>query len=166
MNGHLSGEQISACVLDMDEEAAHHLRDCSACRTQAEELRETLAGFRTAVHSAAEREEWFWTRQRAYIRERALTEGHGRRWAWTPLTTLALLLLAVIMLTRAPHTPQAINTDVADNQLLNEVDNDVQREFPSALAPAILINDERNDILTMQTAEPAELVQREHQRNE
>ena len=166
MNGHLSGEQISASLLETDPTAAQHLRDCPACRAQAEELQATLAGFRGAVHSAAEREEWYWTRQRAYIRERAVTEGHGLRAAWTPLTTLALLLLAIALLMRAPHTPPAANTDVADNQLLNEVNSDVQREFPSALAPAILINDERNDILTMQTGVPAELVQQEHHRNE
>ena len=151
MNGHLTGEQISTFVLEGNGEAARHIEHCSECRARAEELGATLCGFGAAVRAEAEREEWHWTRQRALIRERLLTEKRPTpRWAWIPAWgALAALLLAVaLLLSRAPRTPAPITSDVADNNLLMEVQSDTQREYPTALAPVILINNERNEILT------------------
>ncbi len=151
MDGHLTGEQISTFVLEGNGEAARHVEQCPACRAQAEELAGTLAGFGAAVRAEAEREEWHWTRQRAMIRERLLTEKRPTpRWAWVPAGgVLAALLLAVaLLLSRAPRTPAPITSDIADNSLLMEVQSDTQREYPAALAPVILINNERNEILS------------------
>ena len=151
MDGHLTGEQIHEFVVEGKGESARHLESCDACRAQAEELAGTLAAFGAAVRGEAEREEWHWTRQRALIRERLLTERPPTpRWAWIPAGgVLAALLLAVtLLLSRAPRTPAPITSDVADNSLLMEVQSDTQREYPAALAPVILINNERNEILT------------------
>jgi len=165
MNGHFTAEQISACAWETDGPAAGHLASCPACRAQAEELRQTLAAFGATVRSQAEREEWHWTRPRARSRERRLTEHPTPRWAWIPAGVMAILLLAVLLLSRAPRMPAPITSDVADNDLLIEVQDDAQREFPSALAPVILINDERNEILSSKV-QPAAFPQPEGHSNE
>ena len=160
MEGHLTGEQISKIVVEGNGESARHLESCEGCRAQAEELAGALAGFGAAVRGQGEREEWHWTRQRALIRERLMTEKPATpRWAWIPAggVVAALLLAVALLLSRGPRTPAPITSDVADNNLLMEVQSDTQREDPAALAPVILINNERNEILTT-TVEPAVLL--------
>jgi hypothetical protein len=61
---------------------------------------------------------------------------------------MAMVLITAILLTRTPNPPQNEATEDADKALLQEVQGDLAREVPEALAPAILIAEERNEILT------------------
>ena len=61
---------------------------------------------------------------------------------------MALVLITAIFLTRTPNPPQNKATEDADKVLLQEVQRDLAREVPEALAPAVLIAEERNEILT------------------
>ena len=61
---------------------------------------------------------------------------------------MVMVLIAALFLTRTPNPPQNSATEDADNALLQEVQGDLAREVPRALAPAVLIAEERNAILT------------------
>jgi hypothetical protein len=64
---------------------------------------------------------------------------------------MVMVLITVVFLTRRPNTPQNYGSEDADKALLQEVQGDLAREVPKALAPAALIAEERNAILTNKT---------------
>jgi hypothetical protein len=68
---------------------------------------------------------------------------------------MAMVLIAAIFLTRTPNPLQNTTTEDTDKVLLQEVQGDLAREVPEALAPAVLIAQERNEILTSQSARPS-----------
>ena len=83
------------------------------------------------------------------------------RWAVTAV--MAVILVGAAMLIHVPrHTEQANNNDAADDALLLAVNNDIQRDYPKALAPAVIINDERNLVLSNNAAN----VSPEHEREQ
>ena len=43
---------------------------------------------------------------------------------------------------------QRANNDAADDVLLQQVQSDIGRDYPAALAPAVLIDEERNSALS------------------
>jgi hypothetical protein len=43
---------------------------------------------------------------------------------------------------------QQANNDAADDVLLQQVQSDIERDYPAALAPAVLIDEERNSALS------------------
>jgi hypothetical protein len=71
---------------------------------------------------------------------------------------MVMVLIAATLLTRTPNPPQNYLSEDADNALLKAVQGDLSREVPQALAPAVLIAQERNEILTNQVARPPRTV--------
>jgi hypothetical protein len=63
---------------------------------------------------------------------------------------MVMVLIMAIFLTRTSNAPQNYPSEDADKALLQEVQGDLAREVPEALAPAVLIAEERSAILTNQ----------------
>ena len=148
MNNHLSEDQITEWVLGTrDDFVSRHLETCNACSVEAEELRSTISCFRDSIHATAQRDNSFWREQQLAIREHASArDWYPLHWAW--VVAMVMVLIAAIFLTRTPNPPQNKAREDADKALLQEVQGDLAREVPEALAPAVLIAEERNEILT------------------
>ena len=154
MNNHLSEDQITEWMLGTrDEFVSRHLETCDACSVAAEELRSTISCFRDSIHATAQRDNSFWREQQLAIRER-VSNWYPLHWAWA--AAMVMVLTAAIFLTRTPNPPQNNATEDADKALLQEVQGDLGREFPEALAPAVLIAQERNEILSNQVVQQTE----------
>ena len=150
MNKHLSEDQITDLVLgNSDEFVFRHLEACQVCSGEAEELLRTISSFRDSIHAAAQREQSFWKSQQLALRERlSARDWYPLHWAWA--VAMVMVLIMAIFLTRTPNAPQIYPSEDADKALLQEVQGDLAREVPEALAPAVLIAEERSAILTNQ----------------
>jgi negative regulator of sigma E activity len=148
VNNHLSEDQITEWMLGTrDDFVSRHLATCHACSVAVEELRSTISCFRDSIHATAQRDNSFWREQQLAIRERvSVRNWYPLHWAW--VAAMAMVLIAAIFLTRTANPPQNKATEDADKALLQEVQGDLVREVPEALAPAVLIAEERNEILT------------------
>ena len=148
MNNHLTEDQITDWTLGTkDDFVSRHLATCRACSVAVEELRSTISGFRDSIHATAQRDHSFWREQQLAIREHiSARDWYPLHWAWA--AAMAMVLITAIFLTRTPNPPQNKATEDADKALLQEVQADLAREVPEALAPAVLIAEERNEILT------------------
>ena len=148
MNNHLSEDQITELALGTgDEHVLRHLETCAVCSREAEELRSALAGFRDAVHATARRDLSFWRNQQLAVRKRlSAQDWYPLHWAW--VAAMVMVLIAAIFLVRTPNAPGTSATEDADNALLQAVQGDLSRYVPQALAPAVLIAEERNEILS------------------
>ena len=60
---------------------------------------------------------------------------------------MVLVVSAAFLLTR-PQPVQRANNDAADDVLLQQVQSDLGRDYPAALTPAVLIDEERNSALS------------------
>ena len=156
MSKHLGEDQIAEWMLGAsDEFVSRHLAACHACSAAVEELRSAISGFRDSIHATAQRDHSFWRNQQLAIAQRASARGwYSLGWAW--VAAMAMVLIAALFLTRTPNPPQNAATEDADNVLLQEVQGDLAREVPKALAPAVLIAEERNEILMNQGVRPTE----------
>jgi hypothetical protein len=156
VNNHLSEDQITQWVLGTrDECVLGHLGTCDACSVEAEELRSTISRFRDSIHATAKRDQSFWRNQQLAIREQlSAKDWYPLHWAWA--VAMVMVLITAIFLTRPPTSPQNSATEDADKALLQEVQGDLGREVPQALAPAVLIAEERNEILTNKVIQPTE----------
>jgi len=148
VNNHLSEDQITEWMLGTrDDFVNRHLEICRACSVAAEELQSAISCFRDSIHATAQRDNSFWREQQLAIREHASArDWYPLHWAW--VVAMVMVLITAIFLTRPPNPPQNKATEDADKVLLQEVQGDLAREVPEALAPAVLIAEERNEILT------------------
>jgi hypothetical protein len=148
VNNHLSDDQITEWVLGTrDEFVRRHLETCDACSREAEGLRRTISSFRDSIHATAQRDQSFWRNQQLAIREQVPgRDWYPLHWAWA--VAMVMVLIAAVFLTRPPNSPRNNATEDADKVLLQEVQRDLGREVPQALAPAVLIAEERDEILT------------------
>ena len=148
VNKHLSEDQITEWVLDAsDENVLRHLEDCAACSREAEELRSALTGFREAVHTTARRDPSFWMNQQLAVSESLSTQDwYPLHWGW--VVAMVAVLITAILLARTPNVPKSYASEDADNALLQAVQGDLNRDVPQALAPAVLIAEERSEILS------------------
>ena len=162
MNNHLSREQVTEWVSGTNgEDMRQHLDACELCRAEVEGFEKTLARFRDSVHAMAQRDDQYWRRQQFTIRGR-LAAG---RWSfsgyWVWATAVLVVLVVALLLIRSPKIPRYGATEAADEILLQEVQGDIAREFPEALAPAVLIAEERNEILTRKSPHSSKNISKE-----
>ena len=148
VNNHLSEDQFADWALGAsDEHVLRHLEDCAVCSREAEELRSALAGFRDAVHTTARRDPSFWKSQQLAVSESLSTQDwYPLHWGW--VVAMVAVLITAILLARAPNVPKNYPSEDADNALLQAVQGDLNRDVPQALAPAVLIAEERSEILS------------------
>jgi len=106
-----------------------------------------MAGFRDAVHTTARRDPSFWNNQQLAVSESLSTEDwYPLHWGW--VVAMVAVLITAILLSRTPNVPKNYPSEDADNALLQAVQGDLNRDVPQALAPAVLIAEERNEILS------------------
>ena len=123
-------------------------RVCDACRAEAEGVRTAISDCRELAQQAAEHDEIFWARQRLAIRQRLARHRFVPHLRWVATAAMVLVVSAALLLTRAPQPVQQANNDAADDVLLQQVQSDLGRDYPAALAPAVLIDEERNSALS------------------
>lgn len=162
MNNHLSRDQVTEWVSGTNEESVRfHLDACAVCRLEVERLQTTLSGFRDSVHALAQRDDSFWRRQQLAIRKRLSEKSWFPPASWVWAAAMIVVLVAGFLLMRTERIPRYGTTDAADEILLQEVQGDMAREYPEALAPAVLIAEERNEILNRKGSHPSKNTSRE-----
>src|SRR5258707_11585339 len=122
----LNDEELTDLLLESDE------RDLLP-------LMETLPA---SLRSATERPEWFWKRQQAVIRGRIAERQSWLRPAVSWAATMALFVLAILLLRGRPVPPVEQAHVDSDQELLVVVEQVVQSDVPSALEPATLLANE------------------------
>ncbi|MBZ5538064.1 MAG: hypothetical protein LAO31_19085 [Acidobacteriia bacterium] len=162
MSNHLSRDQVTEWVSGTNEEGVKlHLEACDVCRFEVERVRATLAGFHDSVHALAQRDDSFWRRQQFAIRERLSVKSWFPSASWVWATAMLVVLVASLLMMRTSRIPRYGTTEAADEILLQEVQGDIAREYPEALAPAVLIAEERNEILNRKSSHPSKNTSRE-----
>jgi hypothetical protein len=166
VNNHLSEDQITEWVLGTrDEFVRRHLETCDACSREAEELHRTISSFRDSIHATAQRDQSFWRNQQLAIRKKvSARDWYPLHWAWA--VAMVMVLITALILTRPPNSPQNNASEDADKALLQEVQGDLAREVPEALAPAVLIAEERNAIVTNQVVRQSQNLQKKRRQKE
>ncbi len=157
---HCNEDAITAYLLGMaDREDANHVDACLDCYARVERARIEMEQLRAATQNLASRPEQFWDRQRRAIMERVTPAQRTpfRRWLWVPgavLGLLALVFLLHLLPILHPHAAPVEHARIqspqqqpdADDLLLVEIQNDLQRPVPRALEPATLLVQARNNI--------------------
>ena len=121
-------------------EAARHVENCAACRTEIANFRQAIGEFRGAVRG--------WSDEQAHrALEIPACPSETRSWIATHQLALALLLAAVCLLvsvivSRVGRRSQEPSNDAA---LLNQVDAQVSRSAPSSLEPLMKLVVERQE---------------------
>jgi hypothetical protein len=145
---HWSDEQMTAWTLgERNVAMAEHLAACDECRRELAKLQGALAGYRNDVQQAVAADDYRWVRIRAGVASRAARGSRHLRWALT--SGLALLALSIGLLV-TPHriqAPAVVPVQMSDEQLLNEIQDDLSRSAPEALAPAETLEQERAAVL-------------------
>ena len=141
MKQHLSDEQFNQWVLGEAENAVgQHLETCEACRHEAEELKETLSGFRESIQAAAQRRKLTWREPAQAPATRGFWAGlMAQRWAFAG--ALAAIIAVVVVLLRVDYrrTPHTTTGTVGEDEILMQIQTDVNQRVPSALAPGELL---------------------------
>jgi hypothetical protein len=140
---HLDTEQIVELASGAaGESAGRHGRECGECRERVERLQAGIAGTAARLRSQAEHDEAFWARQRAVIRSRAAGRRPARWLRYASTAVIALLLVAALLFSRT-RQPKPLPSDApSDEVLLEQVESDLDRDVPQALAAAALSNDQ------------------------
>jgi hypothetical protein len=149
MNAHLQDQQLADWILGArDHETAHHVAHCEACRAAIDDLDGHISDYRDRIASEADRDQIFWTRQARSIHNRLRAPRFTPVLRWACATMMMLVVSAAFLVTRVPRPQQPVVTsDSADDVLLQQIESDVAREYPAALAPAALIAEEREGAL-------------------
>lgn len=162
MDDHLNGDQITALILGTEDESVdRHLGACVACGNEVKEMRSAISAFRDLVHTNARQDDSFWNRQYLAINERLTAQRRYLPLQWIWVAAMSVVLVTAVIVSRAPRATKNVATDEADKVLLQEVQGDLEVDVPEALAPAVLIADERNEILKNKVVRHTETSQKE-----
>ena len=149
MTAHLQDQQLADWILGThDPKAARHVTHCDACRAAIDELDSHISDYRGIIASGTDCDQVFWSKQARSIHERLRARRITPLLRWACATMMMLVVCAVFLVARMPRLHQQVATsDSADEVLLQQVENDVARKYPMALAPAALIAVERDGAL-------------------
>lgn len=122
-----------------DRVAAEHVAACASCAAEVRRVRAFSGEFRAALLGAGRD-----------VRP-APARPSSAAWGWAPLAAAlaCIVLLAAALLHHAPSPraatrAPAVQKDISDDLLLLEIEGDISRSGPEALAPASLIVQARN----------------------
>ena len=131
MTEHLPADRIAECVCaGPAPEEERHLRECAQCAAEVARLQSALGSFRVAVREWSEGQS-----APALERARAARPRPARMWFRWPVLVAAALTLTVAPLYKTVHDRQRAAQELADAQLLEQVDRDVSESVPSAMEP-------------------------------
>jgi hypothetical protein len=158
---HLSDEQFAEWLAgEASPEAQEHVRGCELCSREAAGLRDQISRYALAVRRQAAGSE-------SSRLVRKLTPARTllfRRLRWAGAAALALLLAAQTGWMMRPHrsvpiptqatnpAPQPPPPTMSDDELLEAVNNDLNRDVPRALAPVSALTIARNQIAASNSA--------------
>lgn len=145
MSAHLTNEDLMRYLAG--EEAARvqtHLGECEACREEAAAMVDVVGGAKARIAAMVPDTPHGWIRQRNAIRMR-IANRRIRRPSWKLAAALAVLMVASAFLFRTPEPRHSIElTDttslqtehaISDDALLASVNDAIERDVPSAMAP-------------------------------
>jgi hypothetical protein len=134
MNRHLSSQQMSEWALGTrSPEVELHMRDCPACRAEADRFEEALVGFRDSVHRWSERQLGVEFPRLANIEERRpWASFRDLRWASVAVAAFAVVGFWALLYHGEHRVADPAATDV---ELLQQVDQALSRSVPSSLKP-------------------------------
>ena len=156
MDTHLTSKQIAQLVTgNSPAEGEMHARKCEQCRESVAQLQDALRAVAMDARRSAERSPVDWARQRNTILARAHEQSlRPRLWA---LATFAVMLLAAVLLVLAPqpasappqvaHQPTPAIAPADPDTLLAQVNDELERDTPAALAPVELLLQERSQLV-------------------
>lgn len=145
MSAHLTNEDLLQYFAGEETQRIRlHLQECAECKGEAERTLAIIGGARSRAELLTTKDAYFWTRQRNNIRTRMADRKAGRP-SWSMVAALALLLIASAFMFRTQQprqvvagvstTSQASPAVINDNALLSSVDEAIERDVPSAMAP-------------------------------
>jgi hypothetical protein len=149
MNVHLSNDEFTDHLLGTGQgTTAEHVQACAECGAEAERVARSLNAFKVWVHQRAAAEE-------PKLNVFSFAERRDKRsfvmW-FSASAVLALTLIAFALMmspTQAPKpaVAQSGSQPDADDALLMEVQQDLDRSVPRALEPAAMLAAERNRVI-------------------
>lgn len=150
---------IDRAVVSFDLAAEHHLAGCAPCQAERDRVEDALRRFAEVNREYASRPENFWEIQAARIGSaRKESEARSRRTMALVPSVAVLLLAAGAILGSAPGmrpvaTPKAVAAQVdPDHELLLEVERAIQADTPRALEPAMLMVEENEGNMPLNTS--------------
>jgi hypothetical protein len=130
---HLSAEQISQWMIgERTLELERHLAQCTACRSELEQMEQALWQFRAAMRNPVDIPAPVWR------------EPAPRPWfSWQRLVLAAATLLILVGLPTGWIVRQqeraAAAAALADSQLLEQVDSEISQAVPEPLEPLVTL---------------------------
>lgn len=151
---HLTDEQLADWLAgEASGEAQAHLEACPACKVEAFAMRDGISRYAVALRREAAK-----VALPAIAPARAIVV-HRLRWAAVASLALILAVPSAWMLRPHPPTiaPQPVATapqspQMSDDELLDAVNNDLNRDVPQALAPVGEITYARNRMASQKMA--------------
>jgi len=135
MNNHLSSEQISEFVAGGASAAiGEHLRECLACRSEAERLTDTLATFRQTVR------DWSLELEHAPLPV-ARRKVRLRHLGWAAALAACLIAALALPHDRRDKPAASVPQVISDADLLGQVDRELSEAVPPSMAPMALQNE-------------------------
>jgi len=132
--------------------ADKRIAECPSCATEFAEWVDLGGRLRQDMAARADKPTFFWTRQRARIRERLTPREAGLRWVAGAICALVLLASGLIHQSAAPRseiaqvTPPVKAAQAApadpDDALLEDIQASLERDVPAPLEPAAMLVDE------------------------
>ncbi|MBV9608817.1 MAG: hypothetical protein JO187_04600, partial [Acidobacteria bacterium] len=114
---------------------------CEQCIADLEHTRAQIDEARNGMMAAAERDEAFWTRQRALIRQRA-EHGSGGAFLQWAASLAAVIAIAAMLIGSAGKPSQEVaqrNQPDPDYVLLAEIQETLARPLPAAVEPVRIL---------------------------
>lgn len=149
MNGHLSNDEFTDHLLGTEQgTATEHLGSCAECGDEVDRVAHSLNAFKAWVHQRAATEE---PKLNVFGLAAAKEKRSFVMWfSWSAVLALIVIAAALMLTPRHGPAPQAVQSSSqpdADDALLMEVQQDLDRSVPEALAPAAMLAAERNRVI-------------------
>jgi hypothetical protein len=161
MTAHLTDQEISNWVLGTpDAHTLAHLRVCTECCAELQQLRQTLGEYGDATRHAAIRDEIACGRERAVIIEKLHQSAPLSFVHWGMAAVMVLLVVAVLLIFELPRNtqraiatpPNTVQQQDTDDELLVQIQQDLQSNVPQALAPGLVLSTERNRLIAVNSS--------------